>query len=243
MSAVPENLDKGMQTHGAPRATAAANPKHPNGVNKSYDSKKTVLQRHQEFWDMDQDGVIWPSDTFVGFNRLGFPAVLSVIAVLVIHGTFSYWSGDSWIPHLGFPIKLKNAHKTKHGSDSETYDTEGRFVPEKFEEVFSKYDKGNKGGLTLAEIRSMTRGNRNIMDPIGWIAEWLEWNVSYYLCAMNTSKGKMLLKDDALAIIDGTMFPKIAREIEAGRLHRPSMFKAGLVPVAGGGAAASKKKK
>lgn len=27
------------------------------------------------------------------------------------------------------------------------------------------------------------RGNRNIMDPVGWIAEWLEWNTSFYLAA------------------------------------------------------------
>ena len=29
----------------------------------------------------------------------------------------------------------------KHGSDSETYDTEGRYVVEKFEELWTKYAK------------------------------------------------------------------------------------------------------
>jgi len=71
----------------------------------------------RSFWDRDGDNVIWPADTFVGFRNLGFNGLLSFIAVLVIHGTFSYWSGDSWLPHPGFPIMLKNSHKTKHGSD------------------------------------------------------------------------------------------------------------------------------
>ena len=29
----------------------------------------------------------------------------------------------------------------------------------------------------------MTEGNRNIMDPTGWIAEKLEWFVTYYFFA------------------------------------------------------------
>ena len=29
----------------------------------------------------------------------------------------------------------------------------------------------------------MTEGNRNIMDPTGWVAEKLEWLVTYYFFA------------------------------------------------------------
>ena len=43
--------------------------------------------------------------------------------------------------------------------------------------------RDNKGGLTKSEIWDLTEGNRNIMDPTGWVAEKLEWFVSYYLFA------------------------------------------------------------
>ena len=43
-----------------------------------------VLQQHVSFFDADQDGIIWPSDTLRGFNL-----VLSFLAVLVLHFNFS----------------------------------------------------------------------------------------------------------------------------------------------------------
>lgn len=39
-------------------------------------------------------------------------------------------------------------------------------MPEKFEEIFTKFDKGSKGGLTKDEIWEFTQANRNVNDPM-----------------------------------------------------------------------------
>lgn len=179
--------------------------------------------QHVAFWDRDSDGIMWPTDTYVGFRKLGFNVFISALAVPVIHGTFSWWTQDAWMPDPFFRIQLKNIHRGKHGSDSETYDTEGRFVPQKFEEIFSKYDHGNKGGLTLSEVNEMVRGNRNIADPNGWVAGWLEWNTTFYMIAKDTPQGRLLLKEDMRAVIDGTIFYTYAKEVEAGRLKQKQL--------------------
>ncbi len=38
----------------------------------------------------DGDGVIYPWDTLVGFRRLGFNWIISLLAPVFIHGSFSY---------------------------------------------------------------------------------------------------------------------------------------------------------
>lgn len=55
----------------------------------------------------------------------------------------------------------------KHGSDSETYDTEGRFRPQQFEDMFAKYDVDHDGTLTFGELFKLMQGNRNAVDPFG----------------------------------------------------------------------------
>jgi peroxygenase len=137
-----------------------------------------VIQQHCDFFDRDHDGILWPQDTFVGFHRLGFNIILSFIAVLVIHLNFSYPTCPGWLPDPFFRLYLVNAHKTKHGSDTETYDHEGRFLPQKFEDIFTKYGDG-RDYLTFWDLTNLVKGQRCISDPIGWggcIFECEYWN-------------------------------------------------------------------
>jgi hypothetical protein len=131
------------------------------------------LQQHCDFFDRDKDGIIWPQDTFVGFHSLGFGLILSLIAVLIIHANFSYATLPTWIPDPFFRLYVSNIHKAKHGSDSGTYDTEGRFVPQKFEDIFSKYAE-NKDSITLGDVSKLLKGQRLLADPIGWGGAFFE---------------------------------------------------------------------
>ena len=43
-----------------------------------------------------------------------------------------------------------------------------RFVPYKFEEIFSKFAKSDKTRITFSELMEMTAACRNVADPFGW---------------------------------------------------------------------------
>lgn len=139
----------------------------------------------------DHDGVIWPWDTFTGFHKLGFGLLLSFVAVLVIHGNFSYPTAPGWLPDPFFRVNVPKIHKDKHGSDTGTYDLEGRFLPQKFEDMFAKYADG-RDYLTLGDVWALLKGQRCIMDPVGWGGAFFECKLLHeylkhdYLSFLNT---------------------------------------------------------
>ncbi|KAI3573787.1 Caleosin [Fusarium oxysporum f. sp. albedinis] len=158
--------------------------------------------------DTDRDGVIWPTDTFWGFHRLGFGIFLSLVAVFIIHANFFYPTLPSYLPDPFFRLYTNNIHKAKHGSDTGTYDTEGRFIPQKFEDMFEKYAKG-RDYLTIWDVSALMKGQRMIADPIGWGGALFEspWLMLW------PEDGKMR-KEDIRRIYDGSLFYVIAARRE-----------------------------
>ncbi|KIZ07200.1 hypothetical protein MNEG_0751 [Monoraphidium neglectum] len=210
----PLGLEKDINEPGVPRANKAVSRERPEGSPASLARED---YSHVAFFDRDNDGVLWPMDTYVGFRRIGFNRIISFLAVPFIHGSFSYPTGLSWIPDPFFRIHIKNMHKAKHGSDSEVYDTEGRYVPEKYEELFSKYDRDNKGGLNWNDIQEMIKGNMNIVDPVGWTAERLEWWALWLLCADDDG---VISREKIRAQYDGSLWYILAEENERRQAAR-----------------------
>uniref|UniRef100_A0A2P2LMG5 Calcium binding family protein n=1 Tax=Rhizophora mucronata TaxID=61149 RepID=A0A2P2LMG5_RHIMU len=127
-----------------------------------------VLQKHAFFFDRNQDGIVYPWETFKGMRALGFGILLSSGTAILVNGLLSQKTRPGKFPSLLFPIEIKNINKGKHGSDTDVYDTEGRFVPEKFEEIFKKYARSHPNALTSEELNAMLKANREPKNYAGW---------------------------------------------------------------------------
>ncbi|XP_010270303.1 PREDICTED: probable peroxygenase 4 [Nelumbo nucifera] len=172
------------------------------------------LQKHAAFFDRNQDGLVYPWETFQGFRAIGSGIPLSTIAAIFINCFLSSQTRPGKLPSLLFPIEIKNIKRAKHGSDTGVYDTEGRFVPEKFEEIFSKHAHVNPNALTSKEVSEMLKANRVSQDFRGWIGAWTEWKVLYYLCK---DKDGFLHKDTIRGVYDGTLFEQMEEEHRSSR--------------------------
>ncbi|KAM9874677.1 hypothetical protein VDGL01_11234 [Verticillium dahliae] len=196
---LPEKESKRLQELGVARANIAATHDKPEGTSEGSWSARSNRQT-------DEDGVIYPWDTYSGFSALGFSMPLSLVAVFIIHANFSYPTSPSWIPDPRLPVYVDRIHKDKHGSDTGTYDTEGRFVPQKFEDIFAKYADG-EDYLTIRDIVNLLNGQRMIADPIGWGGAMFEWLATYIMLWPEDGKMK---KEDIRRIYDGSIFFTIA---------------------------------
>ncbi|XP_071735567.1 probable peroxygenase 4 [Rutidosis leptorrhynchoides] len=177
---------------------------------KAIESDQNVLRKHVEFFDRNHDGVIYPWETFQGFRAIGSGILLSSVAALFINmGLSGKTRPGKKLPNLLFPIEVQNIHMAKHGSDSGVYDTHGRFVPAKFEEIFHKYARTNSDGLTSDELDAFIKGNREPKDYGGWIGGLSEWKILYYLAK---DKNGLLKKDTIRGVYDGSLFEKMAEE-------------------------------
>ncbi|KAL7604782.1 hypothetical protein Lser_V15G14944 [Lactuca serriola] len=177
---------------------------------EAIESDQNVLQKHVAFFDRNNDGVIYPWETFQGFRAIGSGILLSSVAALFINmGLSGKTRPGKKFPNLLFPIEIKNIHLAKHGSDSGVYDTHGRFVPSKFEEIFHKYAHTNSDALTSDELDKFIKGNREPKDYAGWIGGLSEWKILYFL---GKDKDGLLRKETIKAVYDGSLFEKMAME-------------------------------
>ncbi|KAD4983123.1 hypothetical protein R6Q59_002782 [Mikania micrantha] len=178
---------------------------------EAIDSEENVLQKHVKFFDRNNDGVIYPWETFQGLRAIGCGILLSSIAAVFINVALSRKTrpGQKY-PNLLFPIDIANIKMAKHGSDSGVYDTHGRFVSSKFEEIFHKYARTYQDALTADELNEFIKGNREPKDYKGWIGGLTEWKILYYLAK---DKNGLLRKDTIRAVYDGSLFEKMAAEM------------------------------
>ncbi|KAJ9135730.1 hypothetical protein P3X46_032882 [Hevea brasiliensis] len=168
-----------------------------------------VLQKHVFFFDRNQDGLVYPWETFQGFRAIGFGVLFSAASALFINMGLSKKTRPGKYPSLLFPIEVQNIQLGKHGSDSGVYDKDGRFVDEKFEAIFGKHARTHPDALTSGELMGMLRTNREPKDYLGWVASWTEWKTLYILC--KDSNG-LLQKETVRAVYDGSLFEQLEKQ-------------------------------
>ncbi|PPS11574.1 hypothetical protein GOBAR_AA09064 [Gossypium barbadense] len=202
------------------RALQAADVGNPDGTKGYPDNGMTVLQQHVAFFDQNNDGVVYPWETFKGIRDLGFDPFSSFVITFVINAAFSYRTLPGWVPNPLLPIYIERIHRDKHGSDSATYDTEGRFMPVNLENMFTKYALTKPDNLSLKELWQMTEGNRAAFDYLGWSLQTtilsLQTSTLFLFLKLLTvifrpRTSRVLSKEAVRGCFDGSLFKNISK--------------------------------
>lgn len=176
---------------------------------KPIPNHENVLQKHAAFFDLNHDGVIYPWETFQAMREIGSGVLLSTAAAVFINVSLSQTTRPGKFPSPLFPIEVKNIQRGKHGSDTGAYDSEGRFVASKFEEIFVKHAHTHPNALTYDELNELIKTNREPKDVKGRIGSFVEWKILYKLAK---DKNGLLQKETIRGVYDGSLFEVLKKE-------------------------------
>uniref|UniRef100_A0A1D1ZET5 Putative peroxygenase 5 n=1 Tax=Anthurium amnicola TaxID=1678845 RepID=A0A1D1ZET5_9ARAE len=204
----------GASDMGASRASSLSSPAGTTAEASTGAGEMTPLQKHVSFFDRDKDGLIYPWETYQGFRAIGCGTAFSSASAVFINGFLGPKTQPENLASPLLPIYVSNIKKGKHAGDSGAYDTEGRFVPAKFEEIFQKHAHANPNALTSDELMEMLKANRDPKDYTAWIAAYTEWTTLYALCK---DKDGLLPKETIRSVYDGSLFYQLEKERNASK--------------------------
>lgn len=89
-------------------------------------------------------------------------------------------------------------------------------MPQKFEEIFSKWDRKKENALSFGDLLKMTGDLKCVMDPFGWFAAKFEWCIVWLLCADQHGR---ISKEDLRGVYDGSFFYTIAEKVKQNNVQ------------------------
>ncbi|CAI0459175.1 unnamed protein product [Linum tenue] len=170
------------------------------------------------FFDRNHDGIIYPWETFQGTYLPLYSSRFIFLISLASNFIFTQILLFGRFPSLLLPIEIRNIQRGKHGSDSGAYDSQGRFVPAKFEEIFSKHARSHPDALTSDELGEMLKQNREPKNYAGWLGSYSEWKILFLL---GKDENGLLQKDTVRSVYDGSLFERMEKERQSSSKNKP----------------------
>ncbi|MBK9087745.1 MAG: hypothetical protein IPL90_01305 [Holophagales bacterium] len=207
------------KARGAVSGVPARSPEHvrisspPTARSAPISGSRTALQKHVDFFDTDHDGRITLFETYQGLRRLGLGAARSAVFGGVINAAL----GPSTSRAPSLTVNATHISAGRHGSDTGVYDEEGHFVKRSFDRLFTRYDGDEDGALGREDLARLFEGSRT--DLLGHLGSMAEFGLLLSLAGEDRNGRKVLSRQRLLEFYDGSLFYKLADEVESRRAN------------------------